>query len=218
MSKQQDNKTGLWFFLALSAVLFSAMTLWDYGLQQSPNLLPLWGALIYYRWRVASRGRKTLSADQGIVLIAVAWILSWGMVYGPLQLYSWANHFSHFLAAAIVALLAANEFLHLSGLEKLQANQKERWGVKLLVIAGGVGTALALGVSMELAEALVHWNYQPGEMMPLDRFHDTAWDLGADLWGGLVGAAAAPLLNKQTGQTEDKHLAEEEPADPSDKS
>jgi len=150
--------------LGLFSILF--VTLW--GVKQAPNLLPVWGVALY----VWARGRATLGNKTCWGLLAITLSLSLGMVIGPLQAYGWANHLSHLLAAFILGAVAMSE---------LRINNP-------LWLAGlaAMGVTTVCGVGMEISEALVHWSSTSMQGWQ-ERYHDTIWDLTADLVGGALG-------------------------------
>jgi len=193
------KRAGLLALVGL-AFLFSCYLVWDQGIVQAPNLLPLWGAIAYFAWGTLKGEKRRLSVGLGLFIIAVAWALAWGMVWGPLQSYSWANHLSHLVAATVLGMIAATEFSFIIGLNRERNNQDpdspSPLASSLVVSMAGLGVVMVCGVGMEIVEAMVHWNWQPGEMMPQDRLHDTVWDLAADLVGGIIGSGLVVLSRK----------------------
>lgn len=143
-------------------LLFSLWTVAAGGWQQAPLLAPLWAAGIYALWPF-----RVLSDRSMIVFLVVLTGIIAGMVLGPLQSTSWANHLSHMIIAALLAYATLLEF-------RLRATD-------LLVGCAVLGVVAGSGMIMELLEAGVHWNDT------WNRYHDTILDLGADLAGALLG-------------------------------
>lgn len=131
-----------------------------------PLLIPFW----FFTCYGIIRTNKVIPFSQVILLQIALGILIIGMLLGPWQKDPLLNRVAHGGVAFLFALIICAEL----------SNYGRLWMACLC----GFGLAVSLGVSMEIAEALAGI----GDVVLVNRWHDTIADLTADLVGSAGGA------------------------------